>query len=85
MIREILRAIREKKRVCLSYLRTYDGAVANSGRKAPPLATVPDTTHNLSNSNERDNMDQRESALMGFFYNIAFVIGIIMVMMYFLY
>lgn len=27
MIREILRAIREKKRVRLSYLRTYDGAV----------------------------------------------------------
>lgn len=27
MIREILRAIREKKRVSLSYLRTYDGAV----------------------------------------------------------
>ncbi|NLA26627.1 MAG: WYL domain-containing protein [Firmicutes bacterium] len=27
MIREIMRAIREKKRVSLSYLRTYDGAV----------------------------------------------------------
>ncbi|MGB4504372.1 MAG: WYL domain-containing protein [Syntrophaceticus sp.] len=27
MIREILRAIREKKRIRLSYLRTYDGAV----------------------------------------------------------
>ena len=27
MIKEILRAIREKKRICLGYLRTYDGAV----------------------------------------------------------
>jgi hypothetical protein len=38
-------------------------------------ATVPGTTRILSNSNERDNMDQRKSALMGFFYNIKFVMG----------
>jgi hypothetical protein len=35
----------------------YSLLVASSGRKAPPLATVPGSTRLLSNIDERDNVD----------------------------